>query len=96
MGCSSEEDIPKFVEMQAKIMKDHPADLWIKVIDNDTGKIIAATNWRLYLGPQESLERKEDEVPPWRSEEDKERSLELIGPLNESRKEMGKGPFLRE
>lgn len=99
MGCREDslaEDISRFVSIQEKIMKSNPADFWIKVIDNETGKIIAATNWRLYLGTQESLDRKGDEVPWWLSEEDKERSLELIGPLNESRREFNKGPGLRE
>ena len=96
MGCFSPDDVPKYVAEWTTTMAEDPTDIWIKVTDNQTGEIVAASNWKLYLGSDKAIERARDEPPEWLSEDLKEKSRELLVPSNEARIPANPDPFLRE
>lgn len=94
MGCFSLDDLPKFISKYTKIMKEDPTDIWVKVTDPETNKIIAATNWKLYLGSERAIARGRDEPPEWLEGEQVTESWKLVGALNEARIPANKDPFL--
>jgi hypothetical protein len=96
MGCFSLDDVPNFVAKYTTVMIEDPTDIWIKVTDNHTGEIVAASNWKLYLGSDKAIKRARDEPPEWLSEELKEKSRELLEPSNEGRIPANADPFLRQ
>lgn len=96
MGCFSEEDLPQFVDKYIRIMQEDLTDIWIKVVDSKTGKIAAASDWKLYLGSEKAQKRILLEPPEWLESEDlKARSRELMDPLNEVKTKANPDPFLR-
>ena len=96
MGCFSIDDVPKYVAKWTSMMTEDPTDIWIKVTDKQTGEIVAASNWKLYLGSAKAIERQRDEPSEWLSEELKEKSRELLDPSNEGRIPANPDPFLRQ
>ena len=96
MGCFSLDDVPKYVAKWTTMMTEDPTDIWIKITDKHTGEIVAASNWKLYLGSAKAIERQRDEPPEWLSEELKEKSRELLDPSNEGRIPANPDPFLRQ
>lgn len=96
MGCFSEDDLPRFVEKYQQTMAEDITDIWIKVVDNDTGKIAAAANWKLYLGSEKAQERIRLQPPEWLNEEWKKESKWLLEPLNEAKITANPDPFLRQ
>ncbi|KAK3052364.1 hypothetical protein LTR09_006574 [Extremus antarcticus] len=84
MGCYSQDDMPKLVAQYIGEMQNDPSDIWIKVSDVNTGKIVAASNWKLCATA--STPRGVDEVKPWiQDEEAIELSRTVLEPLNELR-----------
>ena len=49
LGCRTEEDLPRLLKKQEKTLREDNHDIWIKVVHNESGRIVAASNWRLYL-----------------------------------------------
>lgn len=96
MGCSSPEDLPKFIAKRIQTTKEDPSDIWIKVIDSTTLKIVAASNWKLYLGPATAIPRGSMEVPQWLAGKQAEEAHALLDPMNEARNMANTEPFLRE
>ena len=94
MGCVSLDDVPKFVAKYTAIMSEDPSDIWMKVTNDHTGEIVAASNWKLYLGSNTAIKRGRDEPPEWLTEEQKERSKELLEPQNRARIPANPDPFL--
>lgn len=39
-------DIPRIRQLYLDRMRAEPEDIWIKVVDTATGKIIAGSNWK--------------------------------------------------
>lgn len=50
MGCNSRHDLPKLVARYTEAMMQDPSDIWIMIKDAATGRTVAASNWKLYLG----------------------------------------------
>jgi hypothetical protein len=96
MGLFSEEDVPKVAEMYKRIMLEDPTDIWMKVIDKETGKIAAATNWKLYLAPESTQKRTRLQPPEWLDEEWTKESKMLLEALNEAKIKANQDPFLRQ
>lgn len=96
MGCYSREALPQLVAQYIEEMQTDPSDIWIKVSDVNTGKIVAASNWKLYATG--SIPRGVDKVKPWIQEEEAiELSRIVLEPLNELRlKANAEQDFLRE
>ncbi|KAK6429086.1 hypothetical protein LTR95_014766 [Oleoguttula sp. CCFEE 5521] len=92
MGCHSEADIPKITDIYIKAMSEDPADIWIKVTDPETGKIIAGADWKVYMSvPQLDAEH----MPPWLEGKEAEESREFIKKMSEGRwKAMDGKPYI--
>ncbi|KAI0378769.1 acyl-CoA N-acyltransferase [Hypomontagnella monticulosa] len=93
MGCKSEADLPLITAKNLRDRERDPHDIWIKVVDSTTGKIVAASNWKVFLNsgaPNES-----DEVPPeWLEGEVLEKASKIMGVWNEARRKENPGPHI--
>ena len=94
MGCFSIDDVPKAVARYTRIMNEDPTDIWMKVVDTQTGKIAAASNWKLYLGSEKAIKRQRKEPPEWLSNEVKEEAEAIAKPVNDARAASNPHPFL--
>ncbi|EJT82550.1 hypothetical protein GGTG_02523 [Gaeumannomyces tritici R3-111a-1] len=48
MGLKSEADVPLLAARYARTMREDPHDVWIKVVDAESGTLAAASNWKVY------------------------------------------------
>ncbi|KAL8424178.1 hypothetical protein RB596_004136 [Gaeumannomyces avenae] len=48
MGLRSEADVPLLAARYARTMREGPHDVWIKVVDAESGTLAAASNWEVY------------------------------------------------
>lgn len=48
MGVKCEADVPLLADWYARMMRDDPHDVWIKVVDAQSGRLAAASNWKVY------------------------------------------------
>ncbi|KAL8369586.1 hypothetical protein RB595_000084 [Gaeumannomyces hyphopodioides] len=48
MGLKSEADVPLLADRYARTMREDPHDVWIKVVDAQSGRLAAASNWKVY------------------------------------------------
>ena len=94
MGCYTIDDLPKIRQKYTDAMQNDTRVLWIKVVDKQTGKIIAASKWNLYLQAVKADEM-EDMVPEWLEPEDLKVSRDLMTKWDELRAKSMPGPFLR-
>ena len=94
MGCSSKADLPKITKSYVHEMETDPNDIWIKVMDKESGKVIAGSNWKLYVNGPSSGGVK-DEAPEWLDNDMREKSMELMARINEARAKSMPGPFIR-
>lgn len=70
-------DLPRLRALYTATMTADPADLWVKVVDVATGRIVAGSNWRVYVnGPPE--DRPMDPVPWWLEGEARERAARFV------------------
>ncbi|KAL8358917.1 hypothetical protein RB601_008195 [Gaeumannomyces tritici] len=46
MGLKSEADVPLLAARYARTMREDPHDVWIKVVDAESGTLAAASNWK--------------------------------------------------
>ena len=94
MGCHSRADLKKCKDRHLKHMQDDPNDAWIKVTDKNSGRIVAASNWKLYVNGQSHGGAKEE--PPEDLEgEDLKKSKEIFEKMNASKANRMPGPFIR-
>lgn len=95
LGCPTEADLPKLVEYHRKVLREHHHAVWIKVVENSTGKVAGAALWKIY--PNAGAPASGDELPPpWLEGEDREASKKLLDVLNEGRRKANPDGFLRE
>jgi len=64
MGCFSPADIPRIRAKHVKEMLEMPSDIWVYIKDIESGRIIAGSNWRVYLNREAGL-KGADAPPPW-------------------------------
>ena len=94
-GIPSTTQIPLLAEKFATAISSDPADVWIKVTDESTGELVAASNWKIYLAPEKALPRVVDSPKPWVEDGTvRERMRLLIEPMNESRARANPGAFM--
>ncbi|RMZ83647.1 hypothetical protein DV738_g920, partial [Chaetothyriales sp. CBS 135597] len=96
MGCASEADLPRAVEhavAQAGAGVD-PHDIWIKVTDNATGKIVAASNWKIHLNSWYSPDVSNDKPLPWLTPEQTQQAKETLDGMNEKRHRANPGGYV--
>lgn len=93
MGCHNKDDVSKLVPKYIEKMQNDPSDVWIKITDNATGKIIAAADWKIF--PGHGGENNSDEAPEWLDAEEKEKSRKVIEEMTEIRKKIMPGPYVR-
>lgn len=96
MGCKSTNDMPKLVTKYMEAMIKDPSDIWIMLKDIATGRIVAASNWKIYLGSAHVQPRGLDEIMPWLDDETALAAKVLLEPMNETRLLSNPDPFLRE
>lgn len=94
-GIPTPTQIPLLAQEFATTMSADPADVWVKVTDDKTGEIVAASNWKIYLAPERALARVEDKPKAWVEDgEVRERMRALMGPMNERRARANLGAFM--
>ncbi|KAK3710706.1 hypothetical protein LTR37_010125 [Vermiconidia calcicola] len=48
LRCSSEGDLPRLTQYSVDYMTRDPHVVWVKVVDNASGKIVAGSQWKAY------------------------------------------------
>ncbi|KAJ4305578.1 hypothetical protein N0V90_001109 [Kalmusia sp. IMI 367209] len=93
MGCKTEADIP---HMSTKHSHDHvadPFDVWVKVVDNSTGNIVAASNWKFFVNS--GAPSASDETPPeWLKEDARQQAAAIMRTMNDGRRKANPGPHV--
>jgi hypothetical protein len=79
------------------ILLTNPADVWIKVEEKATGKIVGASNWRVHMS---NVPEHEEEDLGWgwlEGDEEKMRKVkEVIRGITETRRKLFTEPYCRE
>jgi hypothetical protein len=79
------------------ILHTNPADVWIKVEEKETGKIVGASNWRVHMG---SVPEHQEEDLGWewlRGDEEKlGRVKEVVRDITETRRRLFTEPYCRK
>jgi hypothetical protein len=79
------------------ILRTNPADVWIKVVEKATGKIVGASNWRVHMS---SVPEHEEENLGWEwleGDGEKMRKVkEVIREITETRRKLFTEPYCRE
>lgn len=92
MGCRSEADIPRLADWYARRLRSDPFDVWIKVVDAATGRLVAASEWKVCPnGPGP-----DDEPPEWLEGESLERSRRMMGAINAARRKANPAGYVRK
>jgi hypothetical protein len=95
MGTPNLSDLPKLESRYIEAMRADPTDIWIKVTDLASGRIVAASNWKLYLGPESTKQRLRDEIPDCLANNAaRQEARAFLEPSNELRIKENKLPFL--
>lgn len=99
MGCRTEADLPRVAEHFRRDMETNAHDVWILVRDGDTGRLAAASNWRVYLNGA-AAQASDDAPMPWMAERGDEEALakarSVMEEMNAARKAANPDGFLRE
>lgn len=96
MGASTEEDLPRSVAQYQKEMREDPHALWIKVVDNATGRIAAASHWRIFPGASAPPGADEDHPVPWLNDEDRVKAQKILDEMSEARLKSNPDGYVRE
>lgn len=96
MGCPTEDDLPRSVARYQEEMRADPHALWIKVVDNATGRIAAASHWRIFPGASAPVGADEDTPPPWLDDESRVKALGILAEMTEARIKANPDGYVRE
>lgn len=95
LGCPTEESLPRLVDHFVHVMRENHYAVWVKVVENSTGKIAAAALWKIY--PNAGAPASGDEQPPaWLEGGTREASKRLLDLMNAERRKANPEGFLRE
>lgn len=95
LGCPTEENLPKLVEHHRRVMRESQQAVWLKVVEGSTGRVVAASLWKVY--PNAGQPPSGDEQPPsWLEGEVRESSRKLLDEINQARREANPTGFIRE
>lgn len=97
MGCSSEADLPRLARHYKDGMLKNPSAVWVKVVDDSTGKAVAASQWNIYPGSV-ALESEAEaaDLPPWLEGETREKTVQMVTEMGQKRKAANPGGYVRE
>lgn len=97
MGPDTPSNQARLASYYQHILHTNPADIWIKVTEKSTGKIVGASNWRVHMG---SVPEHEEEDLGWEwlegDEEKMKKVKEVIGEIAETRRKLFTEPYCRE
>ena len=94
MGCRSRDDLPRYKQGHLERHRTDPNDVWVKVTDKKSGRIVAASNWKVYVngktggGVQEA-------APQHLEGEELATSKAIMEKMNATKAESMPGPFVR-
>ena len=94
MGCFSRDDLPRLTKHYIDEMETDPHVVWIKLVENAKGKIVAATQWKVF--PSREPESNEDKPPPWLEGEMREKSAKIMRQMNMKRRKANPSGYVRE
>lgn len=96
MGPDTPSNQARLASYYQSILATNPADIWIKVTEKSTGKIVGASNWRIHMGAVP--EHEEDLGWEWlEGDEDKMRKVkEVVRQIAETRRKLFTEPYCRE
>lgn len=94
MGCKTEDDLPRITRKHVSTLDKDPHDVWIKIVDTATGKIVAASNWKIY--PNSTADSAGDEAPDWLDGDALERSRMILSAMNDARKRANPHGYVRK
>jgi len=97
MGPDTPSNQARLASYYQSILHTNPADVWIKVTEKSTGKIVGASNWRVHMG---AVPEHEEEDLGWEwlqgDEEKMGKVKEVIGGIAETRRKLFTEPYCRE
>lgn len=95
MGCKNEDDLPKFTNLLEDEYRTHHHAVWIKVVDQASGEIAAASLWKVYPNAGTPKDGG-DKVVSWLDEETRKQAEKLVGTMNVARREANPEGFVRK
>jgi hypothetical protein len=96
MGAPTEADLPRCVaQYQAEIREDQHA-VWLKVVDGATGRIAAASHWRVFPGSLVPAGADDDKPVPWLDEKSRAEVQVILDEMNEARVKYNSGGYVRK
>lgn len=95
MGCHSREDLVRAKKDHLHRVQHDPNDIWVKVTDKKSGRIIAASNWKVYVNGKSGGGAQES-VPEGLSGDDLKTSQAIMDKMNATKAKSMPGPFVRE
>lgn len=97
MGAPTEADLPRTVAQyyQEQVRSD-PHALWVKVVDNATGRVAAGSHWRIFPGASAPAGADEDSLPPWLDEESRVKAQGILDEMNRARVKHNPEGYVRE
>lgn len=96
MGCPTEDDLPRSVARYQEEMRADPHATWVKVVDGATGRIAAASHWRIFPGASAPAGADEDTPPPWLDDESRVKAEGILGEMTEARVKANPEGYVRE
>ena len=98
LGRQTAEDQALALERLRKEIRSDRADVWLKVVDEDSGTVVAGSNWKVFAGYGHGEKLEEHHEAEWLPEGSVERrAAEHIQRTYYERREryLGKGPNVR-
>lgn len=96
MGCPTEDDLPRSVARYQEEVRSDPHATWVKVVDNASGRIAAASHWRIFPGASAPEGSDEDTPPPWLDDESRVKAQGILDEMTEARKKYNPDGYVRE
>lgn len=94
MGCQSEEDLPRYVAFLEDELRTHHHAVWVKVVDKASGRIAAASLWKVY--PNAGIPADGgDAVMSWLEGEQRAAAEKLVGIMDAAKREANPEGFVR-
>lgn len=94
MGPDTPEGRAALCKRYSKNMQGDPSDIWMKVVDASTNRIVAASDWKVHVtcAPSDAM----DVLPDWLDGEKLERAKKVVEIMEETRRKSMTGPYIRE
>lgn len=94
MGCASEDDLPRLAKHYIELAEKDPSAVWIKLVDNETKKIVAGSLWNVF--PNSAPETSDEGPVPWLEGENKQKAERLMQMMNEKRRAANPHGYVRK